>query len=486
MEEKLLQLDYRQKVLQQITATENNERMSRSLEACEVYQGTIFPYVQTNLARTYGTDAHECPVVSSINVAEKTVNSLASIYTDEPKREFTGTTDKQKEALELVYDDMSIDAKMQNSNRYFKLQKQNHLIVEPKKGKLALRSLKQHQINAIVGNDPEDAMAYIVSAYNKSDSAARKDLGNGVNEDIADVDDYKLQNQRHVWWSPSYHFVTDGHGVILGEEIDNPIAPIMPIVDVSEEKDFTYFLDFMNNITDFCVQFNEMLSNNANVVKMQGFAQAYLKAPEDLMPSSVTIGPTKLLKLITNPNLEGDVEFGFANTGADLAEIRESVESLLSMFLSSMGVDPTAVSGKAQTRTFSSGVAHLLAMIEDFRASKGDFSKYKTAEKSLFKVITAWMNVLKDTDQLDDKYKTEIFTEDSELVITFKAPEMIQTEAERLDVIERKMDLELIDKEGAVMELDGLTKEQAKEKLSGVSNDIPETNILKKESSAEV
>lgn len=468
MEEKLLELGYRNKILQQITATENNERMTRSLEATEVYQGAIFPYVYKNLQRTYNSDSPECPVVSSINVAEKTVNSLASIYTDEPEREFLEVSDNQKEILGLVYEDMSIDSKMQNSNRYFKLQKQNHLIIEPKNGKLILRDLKQHQINVVVGVDPEEATVYIISAYNKSDSTSRKDQGNGVNEEIGDVDDYKIENQRHVWWSKSYHFVTDGHGKILTEEIDNPITPIVPIVDIAEEKDFAYFLDFMNNISDFCVQLNEMLSNNMNVVKMQGFAQAYLKAPESLMPQSVTIGPTKLLKLITNPNMEGDVEFGFANTGADLAEIRESVESLLSMFLSSMGVDPTAVSGKAQTTKYSSGVEKLLAMIDDFKASKSDFAKYKTAEKQVFKIVIAWLNALKETDQLDDKYKSELFTENAQLNISFHSPELTLTESDKLDIIERKIEMGIMDRVGAIESIEGLTTDQAKEKLKSM------------------
>ena len=57
-----------------------------------------------------------------------------------------------------------------------------------------------------------------------------------------------------------------------------------------------------------------------------------------------------------------------------------------------------------------------------------------------------------------DKYKVSIPVE-SELEIDYYKPEMIEKESEKLTNIEKKMDLELMSKKQAVMELHGIEDE---------------------------
>ncbi len=485
MEEKLLDIEYRQALIAQITnSTENQDRKDQSEADYDVYSGNIEPYVLKKLNKSFSPDTvSSFPLVSTINIAEKVVNSQASIYTNAPERKFHGVEDRGREALGEVYKDMWIDSKMLTANRFFKLQKQTHVMVIPKNGKLQARVIKNHQLDVVPNpKDPEKGEIYILSGYDKIRSRAKAQQSDGQNQTIADQDDYKTTLARHVVWSKSFHFVMNGKGDIVSDldDIANPIGMI-PIVEISEEKDMVYFLEWMNNDTKFTVEYNEALSNQSLVVLMQGFSQAVMKAPKDLMPQSLTVGPTKILKLITDDNEPDSVKFDFVSTGADLGGVQAHTQSLLAQYLSSKGLDANAITGQATSSNFSSGVERLLALVEKFEASREDISRFEQAEMMIFEVIKAWMNELNNTDLLEDKYKS-VIPENATMSIEYAKPEEMISQAEQLDIIERKMDLGLIGKKEAVMELNNMDEEQATEYLNG----LEETEVQQERSIPEI
>lgn len=497
----MLDQGFRREIIEYINAQENKDRRSRSLEDYEVYSGNIKPYVEDKLRCLYTEQSiDEMPIISTINICKKVVDSQASIYKESPDREFINVTPDQKEKLEQVYEDMWFDSKMLTSNRLFKLQQQTHLYIVPKNGRLYARPLKQHQVDVIPNPvDPELGEVYVISGFDKYESTRREasEYNNGQNEPIADGEDYKSTAARYIIWSKDYHFVMNGQGDIISdpESIENPIG-IIPIIDISEEKDLEYFIQFNNNKTLFTVEYNEALTKLFQIVELQGFAQAYLKAPEGLMPQNITVGPNRILKIITDPDTDSDSEFGYASPNADLKGSQDFVESLLSQFLSSEGLSAGAVSGKGQTEKFTSGIERLLAMTEKFEATKSDMAHYKQAEKQIGNVVFAWMNVLRDTDLLDDKYKTTVISDDAMVLVNYVRPEVIQTEAEKLDIIERKMDLGLMSRVKALGFLEGKTDEQAVDELrkiqeedlefTGIVNGVQETEDNEERSQSEV
>lgn len=104
-------------------------------------------------------------------------------------------------------------------------------------------------------------------------------------------------------------------------------------------------------------------------------------------------------------------------------------------------------------------------MIEKFEASREAQAIFTNAEKEIYNVVVAWHNVLRDTDQLDDQYKSEIINE-SKMTIVFERPEGSVTDSEKLDIIERKIELGLIDKADAIMELENKSREEAEERVA--------------------
>jgi hypothetical protein len=450
-------LGQRLKVIQAIKDEQNTDRKARSLKECEIYNDDIRPYVLDYLRTRFSAGTvSEMPIIASINLSQKIVNQEASIYKNPPKRTFTNLTDEQHEVALKIYEDMLADSVFLQANRFYRLQKQTHVKIFPMKGKLMMKNYKNHQLDAEPDMMmPEYANGYIFSGFDKFFGVEDRTYqdSDGVNSVIGDEEDYEASTERYVVWAPEVHFVMNGHGEILTEETENPLGELTPVIDISTNKDNEYFVSYGNALSDFAVEFNGHLSSLAHVVDLQGFSQCVIKGDPDLIPKNLTVGPNHIIYLPVNKDQGIDSDFEFASPNSDIQGSQSFVESLLSMFLSSRGVDPKTISGTANgEQAFSSGIERLLSMIEKFEASREDLSLFEKVEQRTWELVKAWHNVLRDTDQLDDKYKTIEFPEDSEVIVGFSSPELVQTDKEKLEAIELKLNLGLISQRMAVGE----------------------------------
>jgi len=450
------------KIAQEIKSFENLERKQLSLKQFEVYMDRMLPFVKQHLQAFYGADdINSLPVISAINLCKRIVNQEAKIYMQCPKRTFTGVSEEQAMFLEELYESMHVDAMMLKSNQYFKLQAQNTVQIIPIEGELKLRVLLNHQYDVVPHMlMPEHADAYILTGYDKNIRLPQlQENSDGTNQTIADYNDYLSDVKLSVLWSKDFNFLFDDNGNVIGGVTPNPIG-MLPFIDISPAKDFEFFIRDGASVTDFTIQFNSSLTDMSQIVRMQGFAQAYLIASETTMPTTVRTGPMIAVKLPINPN-QPDIrpEFGFAQPNADISGSMAYLESLMALFLSSRGVDPKTVSGKGEAKQFSSGMERLLSMIESFEVSRSDFSVYENAEKKMFEIIKAYLNTYSGTNVLN--YNIARIPDNAGIEIDFHKPEMIKTDEDKLNIIERKLDLGLISKIDAIMEDRGIDKDEA-------------------------
>ena len=202
---------------------------------------------------------------------------------------------------------------------------------------------------------------------------------------------------------------------------------------------------------------------------MQGFAQAYLKGPENLIPENLQIGPNMIVRLVVDPNNPVDTEFGFANPNSDIQGSIAFIEMLLSNFLTSRGLDPKLVSGKGESVSYASGIERLLAMFEKFDASRSDLSTYEQVEKQIFKIVVRYLNVMAGSVL---NYNVSPISEDADVIVEFQKPEMVQSESDKLDNIAKKKELGLISEVDAIQEYHGLDREQAEEKKAEIDQEM--------------
>lgn len=456
----VLDINYRLAIIKDIKSEENRQRKSESFSQSEIYNDRQHQYVVNYLRTQFSEDTvKNMPIVSSINLAKRIVKQEASIYKTKPKREFFDMSDKQKETVNKIYEDGNFDAKLLKSNENYKLQNQNIIQILPQKGKIMMRTFKMHQIDVIPDEtNPEYPWGYIISSYDKSfdlNAPTGNKLSNptgfqsnqntplysdNLNQIVGDRDDYKATLERYVVWTKEHNFLMDGKGKILSEDTASPIPGILPFVDVCSDKDYEFYNRQGQTSTDFSVQFNAAMSDLWNVVRMQGWAQAYLIAHDDVIPQNLQIGPNFILKLPVNKATEGAQrpEFGFANTNADIEGSMSFVEALLSTYLSSRGIDPKVISGSGDSVKYNSGIERFLAMFDKFEASQSDISMYTWVEKQIFEIVKSWHNALKGTEVLLPEYQTDTISDKAYLSVQFFKPELVKTEAEKLDVIERR------------------------------------------------
>lgn len=468
-------LNDRLKLIKDIESSENKARVAESIRQVEIFNDRIYEHVYERLIRRFSEQTViEMPIVSSINLSRRIAKQEASIYRNPPAREWSNLTEQQEEVVRRIYSAMAIDSKLMASNESFKLQNQNHVMVIPKNGRLCMRVLRNHHLDSIDSDDPETAAGYVITQRDKNDFRRNRkhnrggagqrgrydswtDMeGNFTDEVIGDDDDFKKNLNRHLVWTPEYNFIMNGKGeIISGDDVVNPIG-IIPIVDISIEKDYEYWVRQGDSLSEFTVEHNELMSFISQVVLMEGFSQAYMISDEDLIPNTVQIGPNFLLKLPMKEGSSVRPEFGYASPKADINASISFAESKLSQFLTSRGLDPKIVSGKGEARTATSGIDRLLQMIEQFEASRSDFDTYEAAEQKIWKLVKAWHNTAIGKGLLDPEYTSTLIPEDSELSIKFSGPEMVQSQSDKIDMWTKRIEAGEASVVDMIMDLRGI------------------------------
>lgn len=472
-------------VIRAINDNENKERKNVSLKQYEILNDRLYQYVYDYLKTQFSDKTvKEMPIISSVNLSQRIVKQEASLYRQRPIREFYNVSDEQKIALHEIYERMNVDDKMLRANEMFKAQSQTTVQVSLVEKELKLRNLWGHQIDVIPDDEnPEKAQAYIISTFDKQNSIGTEKsklnqsssysglLPDHSNQLIADGDDYKAKLNRYYVWTREMNFVMDGNGEVLSKDQENSMQHL-PFTDIASSKDFEFWVRQGESITDFTIQFNALLSDIANVVRMQGWGQAYFKGPESAVPKeSLQVGLNKVLMLYTDANNAAETEFGFAQPSADIQGSLEFLKATLSIFLSSKGIDPKVASLSGESEKFTSGIDRMLSMIQKFEASKSDAALFEHAEDQIFKSIRAYINTYQGTDLLNEKYNIGEIPEDAYLTIHYAEPQSYQSDSEKLDLLKKEIDMGLKSKVKAIEEYYDIEEEDAVKLLGEIENE---------------
>ena len=479
----LLNPNIRSQIIEETQASENVHRKKVSFGQYEIYRDRILEQVKAFLSGFYSKQTIEnTPIVASVNLARRIVNKEASLYVKEPRREFYNVTPDQAELLSQVYADMKIDTIMNRLNQNYKLQDQAHVYIAPRNGKLKLMPLLAHQLDVVPSTqDQEIGEVYLMTGFNRQLANVKvTDYGDGMNQLIADEDDYKSGNEAIAVWSPVFNFVMDTEGNIQqAENYNNPIGGVVPFVDIFSSKDGEYWVRSGASVTDFTIQYNASLTDLGNIVRMQGFGQAWLKAPSNLIPENIQVGPNFILRLPIDPNNPTPTDFGYANANPDLSGSLAYIEGLLSSFLTSRGVDPKLVNAKYESVKYSSGVERLLAMVEQFEATEQDSELFEDVENKIFKIVIAYLETYGGTPVLPNYPKT-IFSKDAYVEIDYVKPSDIQSKSEKLQSIQQRIEMGLISQVEAIAEDRGIGEDEAQQvydKINQVNPVQPEAEL---------
>jgi len=487
----LLDEGVRKQVLGDINQEENFSRKREAQRRFDVYRGRQDAYILEKLISEFSVrTVQEMRTILSINMTEKIIDELSSLYKNEPVREYTDASENEEEQIDELYNKAKFNSVMKIANKYYNLWDDLDILVIPKDGMIKVKPLIKQGYDIVPdANDPEKAYALILSTFDDATHATFVDGTNITqdrndyyqrdyrNEKIADDDDRLKLLQRYIWWTPEWHFTTDGHGKLIEELEPNPVGRL-PIVNIAQEKDNQYFVRRGAGIINFAIEFSACLSDLANIIKLQGYAQAVITSVKQ--PTNLSVGPNKIIWLEQDPNATVQPTFEFVSPNPDIANSLEFLDTLLRLFLSSRSIDPKTISGKLDGQSFSSGVERLLAMIDRFSASQDDADLFKCAEVDIFDLMRDWSNVMQgvsDETRLTDELNIATISDDVVMTVNFTGPEAVKTEAEELDLVERRLDNGTMSIVGAIEKLDSVEKDKAKEILAEIREEENEVEV---------
>jgi hypothetical protein len=463
-------------IIDEILGQENNSRREEHFKRQEVYNERQAQWVIEKLKQEFSYKTiSEMRKIFSINLTRRIIDEIASIYRKKPMRSWTQLTEDQHDQVQYCYESFGVNRSFKRANKLFKLHRQLTIQVVPKYGKLYARVLSPHQYDVVPDPEmPEKPLAYIISTLDRRyflkdyHSPSRQQvIGDSVNQKIADVDDY-LSRIEFVWWTKEYNFKTNNKGELIDEPILNPIQEL-PFIDIAEERDFEYWVRSGSDIVEFATDFLKVLSDHFNIIRLQGYSQAVMVSEE--MPDSIVIGPNHILHLKQDKNSDKEPRFEFVTPSPDLASGINSLEMLISLFLSSRGIDPATIATKSGAQSFSSGLERLLSMLQKFEASSDDLDVFRSVEQKYYEIFKKWQLASSNNDLIADEFKVRAISDESEINVRFSEPEMIQTQNEREESQIRLLESGLTTRLMAIKEIHGVSEEIAQDILNKIEGE---------------
>jgi hypothetical protein len=458
----------RKAIIDVIKSAENVQRKKKALADFEIFNDNAYGFVYEKLCKQLSVEtANQMPIVSNLNLAKAVVEKEATVYADCPDRHYTSISDNDESVLEKLYEEMAFDSVLSKSNKYYKLRNQSFIQILPKNKGLKMRVIQAHNIDVIPDSeDPEIAYAYIINSFDKQ--AYLRNQADGVNQRIADQDDYKASLERYQMWTKDNVFTCDGKGRLVDDVIDNPIKK-HSFIDVAATKDMEFFVRIGQALTDFTVDFNCAWSDLMYTSRLQGYSVGVFTGDVNLMPKSVIIGPNKMLMMPKNPdNPDSSLSFDFKSPTPNISASLEAIDGLVNTFLSTRGIDIKSISSKSGGQSFSSALEKLLSMIDQFKATKNDFSLYQSVEQQVHSIVTSYLALLSNSEALDPKYNVSPSITSSVLSVQFKEPTMVETPAEKLANGQTKINLGISDRVMLLADINGVSEEEAQEQLDEI------------------
>lgn len=478
--------DERKNIIAEIEGEENISRKRYAQRAFDCFRERQDGYIKENLAQEFDQDSvYEMRMITSINLTKRIVQELSSIYLREPSREFSNASDRELEQILNLYKYSMFNAKARIANQYYNLQNQGTFYFIPQDGVIKAKPLPLQSFDVIPdSSNTEKAYAYILNTWDLdlrnsritreyTDNDQRYHSNNHVNERIADDNDRK-KKARMIVWTPELTFTMNGFGEVMEDFEENPIG-CLPFVDFANgEKDSQFFVRRGSDIAEFGIEMGTILTDTATTSRNQGYAQGVVYSAEQ--PKFVKGNHNKWLWLQLDPERpEARPELSFVSPNPDLKSSLDLVEILLNMFMTSRGLDTSTVTGKGQSRTATSGVERLLQMIDKFEASRDDFDVFKWVEMESFDLFRKWSNALQGVTDgplaLQPELQGAMLSDNIEISVQFKGPEAIKSDKERLDELERKIELGIISRKMMIMEYYEVSEERALEMMQEIDAD---------------
>jgi hypothetical protein len=436
------------KLIQEVETNQNRERKKRDFESYQTYAGNQREYVWNILKRTY-PESYEIMRVSNVNVVRKVVDKKAKVYADSPKRTVNGMPN---ERLDDIYkqghfnEAYSLMDTIYNRSNCALVWVQNDPV---EKTKFRLVPLNQYSFDLVINNDTFELEAVILS-YPGTDITTSDRVSDSQsdsqNQILAESQyDSTANSKSYSIWTKEMNVniraTSDVNGGI--STIDympndanpkniNPLG-MLPFVWVTTQPTVPEF-PTPSPLHYDSWEINILGSNLLTATQMQ-IGQLVLKYPVGSKINTIFKGFKIALELPQStdnePLIPTEAEYIVPNS--DISGMKDVLYEYSASILADNGLEGASLSGKNQM--FTSGFERLIANASVVNIQKENSEKYKNVETSVFEIIKRY----------DAINVTRLFNIDDELNVYYQEPTIIRSEMEKLDIIERREDIGLME-----------------------------------------
>jgi len=202
---------------------------------------------------------------------------------------------------------------------------------------------------------------------------------------------------------------------------------------------------------------NHDMTDLGTIARLQGFAQGFVKGMSQEQVSELEIGPNTFAGLWGE-----DAELGFASPTPDLRGYRDQMEAYMRTVTATNGLNPA-------TLTKSQGVTALSKIIElaDREVERRHFvSTFEAAENRLYRLTSAWVNLLRGLPNLLPSARVRI---------EFRESYMPADPLHEAQAMERRIGLGVSSPIAEIARLEGLTYDEARTRFE---RNLEDTQML--------
>jgi hypothetical protein len=167
---------------------------------------------------------------------------------------------------------------------------------------------------------------------------------------------------------------------------------------------------------------------------------------------------------------EAQPRFEFQSPRPDLSASLQLLHNYLNVFLTAEGLDPRTISGKSDGSKYTSGLDRLLAMLDKFEASRDDVDAFYKAEQDVFELVKLWLDAFAgvtvasgQVQPLNEDLRGAQIPDGAYIEVNYAKPKSVQTNQELEESVGRRLELGLISRAEAIMEVRMVGEEAAEE-----------------------
>lgn len=495
-ENDILDEDFRLHVLKEINGDENLERKKEVKRKYDAYKDGTKQFVIERMNQELSPETFKEieQRTANISILRKIIDKKAMVFKDGAIREASDEEGSEtfQNAIDFYVDELNHNTKMKKVNKYIELAKNCAYFISPYKDpksdffKIKSQVLLPYLYDVIEdAENPEIGRIYIFSYYSSGvgvDRAAKQNesgvrtgrvggmnfrQGDMVDQVIADSPgDGGAGGMQHIWWSNKYHFTTNDKGEIIAgkqaEDLSNPIG-MLPIVNYATDQDGQFWALGGDDLIDGSILVNLLLTDMYFIAKLQGMGIFYVFGPD--IPKSLKIGPSDAI-IGTKKEGDPDTQIGFASSSPPLADHMQMIEQYVALLLSTNNLEPGTVRGELSAAGASSGIQELIRSAENMDDIEDQRELYRDNEPEIFDIIFAWHNELLDRGVLHPKNAEAQRVPEGSFTLKFTAAERFMTDKDKLDIIQRRRELNLDSMiDSLMMDNPDLNREDAEKKL---------------------